>query len=150
MSDDNYELKMYEYEKEVCRIKNEHIKFLNDAIKSSTENQCKAILTFSSASLSLSIAFIRLLQNAEYLLLLKTAWLFFVIAVLFVIYSYFIDVKRIGSEMDKIEKFDPKTDARFEVLGNSLNKTSHNIIKIAVISFGIALCLLVSFTSLNL
>jgi hypothetical protein len=146
--DYEYQLKMYEHEKEICRIKNEHISFLNDVIKSSTESQCKAILTFSSASLAVSIAFIRIIEGAQYLYLIKIAWVLFALAVLLVIFSYFIDVDRIRNEMDKIERFDPKFSERDTVLES--NKVPFNIIKSAAISFGSALFFLVFFASLNI
>ena len=120
---------------------------------SNSEAYDKAILSLSSAGLALSLTFIKFivpLQNADYLILLKTSWVLFLISVITTIFSFLIGNKGISTQLKYAEEYyiDGKASAfnKFNVysyLNSKLNYASGGL-------FLIALTCVVGFVTLNI
>ena len=75
---------------------------------SNTENYDKSILTLSSAGLAISLTFLKTIvpiESAEYLWLMKTAWVSFLFSIICSLFAYLISNAAISKQMSIAEDY---------------------------------------------
>jgi hypothetical protein len=133
-----------------------HDKFRDELLKrqlSNTENYDKTILTLSSSGLALSLTFLKFLipsEGAEYIWLIVTSWICFLISIIISLIAYYVSNLAISKQLIiSHDYYINQNDNAFEEKNNasSWNKTLNNFVGI---SFVIAMIILVIFVTINL
>jgi len=144
-NDYEYELRKYEYELLKDKRLADYRMFINETRRETTSNLSKAVLTFSSGSIALSIAFLDKLKDLKFSLLLSCSWALFSCAVIIMIISYITGSKSLTEQEENAEKFYKDTEQEPEYW----TPITTNLLNISVICFGLALFFLMSFLVVN-
>ncbi len=120
---------------------------------SNTESFDKTVLTLSSAGLALSLTFLKLIvpvDKADYLWLLKTSWICFLLAIIFSLGAFIISNKAINRQLQIAEDYYVNRKASafnqqnwFSIINNWLNN-------FVGLNFVFAITTVVIFVILNL
>lgn len=119
---------------------------------SNSEAYDKAILSLSSAGLAISLTFIKFivpLESAEYLCMLKAAWILFLFSVITTVISFLIGNKGISKQLEYAEQYYIDGKAKAFNKTNLYARFNTKINYMAGAFFLIALTCVVSFVTLN-
>lgn len=133
-----------------------YVKYMEAVEKSKLSNSAafdKAVLTLSSSGLGLSLTFFKLIipaENAACLILLKSAWIAFLCAIVATMLSFRIAQWGYNTAIKYAEKFYLEGLDEYENKRNTPAQFSELLNWISALSFALALFLLVYFVMVNL